>query len=281
MAILLLVSAALPTGVTLSSPALAQGTSTPTPSPGAFLDISSNRGFILLLILIAIVMLVWFIPFMTDLVMTHRSQRDAIQGRGGSALVGTPGAGNQPSFSRRHLVRALIALTIVTIVGVALLLVLSGNTTDATDLRKTLVAGVVAIVGTVVGFYFGGRTAESAAAATTGQSTGTVTLTPTTAEFTALNPQRVFTLFNNSPEPVTVMSAAVTNGNTGFKVETAGQPPGWWDGNTTIIPPSKELSICISWAQPAQPAAGAPPFRSTLTIAHTGSGAPSAQLQAT
>jgi hypothetical protein len=138
----------------------------------------------LLLILIAIVMLVWFIPFMTDLVMTHRSQRDAIQGRGGSALVGTTAAGNQTSFSRRHLVRALIALTIVTIVGVALLLVLSGNTTDATDLRKTLVAGVVAIVGTVVGFYFGGRTAESAAAATTGQPTGMVTLTTS-----SLNPE--------------------------------------------------------------------------------------------
>ena len=273
MAMVLLVRPALATGVTLPSPALAQGAPTPTPSPpGGFLDISSTRGFILLLILIGIVVLVWLIPFMTDLVLTHRSQRAAIQGQVGSALAGTSAAGNQTSFSRRHLVRALIALTIVTIVGVALLLVLSGNTADATDLRKTLVAGVVAIVGTVVGFYFGGRTAESAAAVTTGQPTGTVTLTPTTAEFTATNRQQIFTLSNNSSEPVTVVSAAVTDGNAGFEVVTAGQPAGWWDGKTTILPPSKELSIRVSWTAPS----GA--FKSTLTIAHTGRGAPSAQL---
>ena len=277
---LLIAGAILAICITLSPPALAQSTPTPTPSPtpGTFLDISSNRGFILLLVLIGIVVLVWFIPFTIDLIWSHRAQLAAINGRKGSTAAQAPAAGNPTAFNRRHIVRALIAFTIVTVVGVALLLVLSGNTLDAVDLRKTLVAAVVAIVGTVIGFYFGGRTAETAATGAAAQPTGTVTLTPATADFTDTNRQNVFTLSNNSSAPVTVLSAAVTNGNTGFNVDTTGMPTGWWDGNATIVPPSSQLSVGVSW-DPPQTADG--PFRSALTIAHTGTGAPSAQLTGT
>jgi hypothetical protein len=228
----------------------------------------------LLLVLIGVIVLVWFIPFTIDLIWSHRSQLAAVAGRQVSTSAQAPTPAVPPSFNRRHIVRALIAFTIVTIVGISLLLVLSGNTLDAVDLRKTLVAAVVAIVGTVVGFYFGGRTAEQAATAAAAQPTGAVTLTPATANFNNTNRQNVFTLSNNSSSPVTVLSAAVTDGTAGFNVDTSGVPAGWWDGNTTIVAPSSQLYIGVTWTPPA----GAGPFQSTLAIAHTGTGAPNAQL---
>jgi hypothetical protein len=286
-------------GITNANPALAQSTPTPTPSltptptpsstvgtstptptpssgPGTFLDTSSFRGFWLLVGVIAVIVLVWFIPFMTDLIWSHRTQSIAVGGQSGSTAAHTLAPGGSANFSRRHLVRALIAFTIVTVVGIALLLVLSGNTLDAEDLRKTLVAAVVAIVGTVVGFYFGGRTAEQAAAgAATAPANGSVTLTPVTANFTEAKTQNVFTLSNNSSAPVTVLSAAVTDSTTGFNVDTSGVPAGSWNGKSTIVAPSSQLSVGVTWDPPP---AGDGPFISTLAIAHTGTGAPSAQL---
>jgi hypothetical protein len=298
----LIVSAIWGIGVTHANPVLAQSTPTPTPSlapsptpsptvssptptptpspgPGAFLSTSSLRGYILLLILILIVVLVWFIPFMTDLIWSHRSQLAAVKGQAESTTAQTAVPGNPASFSRRHLVRALIAFTIVTIIGIALLLVLSGNTLDSEDLRKTLVAAVVAIVGTVIGFYFGGRTAgEAAAAATAIHPTGAVTLTPATANFTESKTENVFTLSNNSSAPVTVLSAAVTDSSTGFSVDTNGVPAGSWTGKATVVAPSGQLPVGVTWDPPS---AGDGPFISTLAIAHTGTGAPSAQLMGT
>jgi hypothetical protein len=259
---------------TLSSTPSPTLSPTSSPTPGTFLDISSFRGFVLLLVLIGIIVLVWFIPFTIDLIWSHRSQHAAVTGRQVSTLAQAPTPAGPTSFNRRHIVRALIAFTIVTIVGISLLLVLSGNTLDAVDLRKTLVAAVVAIVGTVVGFYFGGRTAEQAATAAAAQPTGAVTLTPATANFNNANRQNVFTLSNNSSSPVTLLSVAVTDGSAGFNVDTSGVPAGWWDGNTTIVAPSSQLSVGVTWTPPA----GAGPFQSTLAIAHTGTGAPNAQL---
>jgi hypothetical protein len=142
-------------------------------------------------------------------------------------------------------------------------------------LRKTLVAAVVAIVGTVVGFYFGGRTAEQAAAgAATAPPTGTITLTPATANFSEAKTQNVFTLSNNSPAPITVLSAAVTDSNTGFNVDTTGVPAGSWNGKATIVAPASQLPVGVTWTPPV----GDGPFIATLAIAHTGTGAPSAQL---
>jgi hypothetical protein len=61
------------------------------------------------------------------------------------------------------LTRALIALTILTAIGVALVVTLFSNSSDAGDLRKTIIAGLISILGTIVGFYFGSRTATEAA----------------------------------------------------------------------------------------------------------------------
>jgi hypothetical protein len=61
------------------------------------------------------------------------------------------------------LVRSLLALIVLTIAGVALFFTLSSQT-DA-ELRKTIVTAILAILGTIAGFYFGSKSMQDAAAA--------------------------------------------------------------------------------------------------------------------
>jgi uncharacterized protein YacL len=58
------------------------------------------------------------------------------------------------------LARALMAFAVISILSVALLAVLVSDAADAPDLRKTIITALVSILGTIVGFYFGARTAE-------------------------------------------------------------------------------------------------------------------------
>jgi hypothetical protein len=249
-------------------------TSSPSASlPGSPLDTSTARGFVLFLILLGVLVLVWFIPYMVDLVSSNRRAAATSYAKGGQVAqsqepTGTPG-----------LVRALMALTVITIAGVALLLVLSGNTTDATDLRKTLITAIATVVGAISGFYFGGKTAESAAerVASAVQGAPTLLLTPSTADFTPTDLKKEFTLSNNSSAAVTVAGISVSDAGSGFFVNAQGVPPGVWDGRTASLQPSEHLGIQVGWDPPPGPG----PFPGTLTVAHTGAGAPSARLTGT
>jgi signal transduction histidine kinase len=58
------------------------------------------------------------------------------------------------------LARALMAFAVISILSVALVAVLVSDASDAPDLRKTIITALVSILGTIVGFYFGARTAE-------------------------------------------------------------------------------------------------------------------------
>ena len=58
------------------------------------------------------------------------------------------------------LARALMAFAVISILSVALVAVLISDASDAPDLRKTIITALVSILGTIVGFYFGARTAE-------------------------------------------------------------------------------------------------------------------------
>src|SRR5262245_52203215 len=58
------------------------------------------------------------------------------------------------------LARALMAFAVISILSVALVAVLLSDASDADDLRKTIITALVSILGTIVGFYFGARTAE-------------------------------------------------------------------------------------------------------------------------
>ena len=94
------------------------------------------------------------------------------------------------------LTRALIALTVLTGVGMALVLTLISNAADAIDLRKTIVTSLLSILATIAGFYFGSRTSQDATNAATaasspppppsnggnGTTTGRTTTTGTTTD---------------------------------------------------------------------------------------------------
>jgi hypothetical protein len=65
------------------------------------------------------------------------------------------------------LTQSLIALSVVSLVSVALVATLVSAAVDSGDLRKTIITSLISILATVAGFYFGARTAQTAAEAAT------------------------------------------------------------------------------------------------------------------
>jgi hypothetical protein len=59
------------------------------------------------------------------------------------------------------LTQSLIALVVVTLVGVALVASLVTTSQDGGDLRMTIITSLVSILATIAGFYFGARTAQA------------------------------------------------------------------------------------------------------------------------
>lgn len=59
------------------------------------------------------------------------------------------------------LTRALLAFAILSVLTVALVSVLVSSAADAPDLRKTIITALLSILATIVGFYFGAKTAET------------------------------------------------------------------------------------------------------------------------
>jgi hypothetical protein len=68
--------------------------------------------------------------------------------------------------STTGLTRALMAFAIISVLGVALVAVLLSGADDASDLRKTIITALLSILATIVGFYFGAKTAEAGVAQT-------------------------------------------------------------------------------------------------------------------
>jgi hypothetical protein len=54
-----------------------------------------------------------------------------------------------------------MSFMLITVVGVALGALLLSSSGDAGDLRKTLITSILTLLGTIVGFYFGTRAAET------------------------------------------------------------------------------------------------------------------------
>jgi hypothetical protein len=125
----------------------------------------------------------WVVPFWMDARRAYRLRDQAIKLIGGQLLeaakkngltvaelrelLGTIG---EPATGQRGLTRALMAFTIITIVGVALVAVLLSSSSDASDLRKTIITSMLAVLATIVGFYFGTRAAETATEASATQA---------------------------------------------------------------------------------------------------------------
>src|SRR5262249_13851236 len=60
----------------------------------------------------------------------------------------------------KGLARALMAFSIITIVAFALVGVFVSKNPDASDLSKTIIASLLSVLATIIGFYFGSRTSE-------------------------------------------------------------------------------------------------------------------------
>lgn len=75
----------------------------------------------------------------------------------------------------RGLTRGLIALLIVVLAALALAVTIISAAPDASDLRKTIVTSLLSVLATIAGFYFGSRTAQTAASDAAGGGTGTPT----------------------------------------------------------------------------------------------------------
>jgi hypothetical protein len=161
---------------------LAQTTTTAAPA-GPVIDLKGPQAIALVIAIGLGIAIMWVVPFWMDARRAYRLRDQAINLIGGQLLeaakkngltvaelrelLGTIG---EPATGQRGLARALMAFTIITIVGVALVAVLLSSSSDASDLRKTIITSLLAVLATIVGFYFGTRAAETATEATTTQA---------------------------------------------------------------------------------------------------------------
>jgi len=102
------------------------------------------------------------IPLMKDLLAAAQDGNLELTDEQKGMLVG---AATDRFEATAGLARALMAFAVISILSVALVAVLVSDAADAPDLRKTIITALVSILGTIVGFYFGARTAEIGTAA--------------------------------------------------------------------------------------------------------------------
>jgi len=187
---------------------LAQTTTTTAPA-GPVINLKGPQAIALVIAIGLGVALMWVVPFWMDARRAYRLRDQAIKLIGGQLLdaakkngltiaelrelLGTIG---EPATGQRGLTRALMAFTIITIVGVALVAVLLSGAGDASDLRKTIITSLLAVLATIVGFYFGTRAAETA--------TDTTTQAPTRPDSDSTTPISP----SNGPAPAAVDGTA-------------------------------------------------------------------------
>ncbi|MDQ6791142.1 MAG: hypothetical protein M3075_10905 [Candidatus Dormibacteraeota bacterium] len=71
---------------------------------------------------------------------------------------------SQPPSGTPGLARVLMAFAIVSVIAVLSVALVFSGAPDAAELRKTIVVGLIGVLATIVGFYFGSRTASEAQA---------------------------------------------------------------------------------------------------------------------
>jgi hypothetical protein len=141
------------------------------------MHLSGSAAVTFVSISIAVIVLLWAVPLVLDLWMTDRRRREerplvehllkAATARGSDLttreLTTLAGLLKTPPRGIQGLTRSLVALSIISLVGLTLAATIVSDATDSSDLRKTVVSSLLTVLATVSGFYFGSRVAQSSA----------------------------------------------------------------------------------------------------------------------
>ena len=236
-------SAALLALVAVAPAVAAPGTTTTTPTTttgssgsGSVIHLSSTGQVVFVVLVVCFFAALWFTLIFYDRLSASRRIYNLlpmlVKAAGGddpahplsakdlAAL--TSAVSTQPK-STRGLTRTTIALLLVTLVGIALTALLVGNGNNASDLLKTVVTALTAALTTVVGFYFGAKTAADAAAGGGSPTSPTLVMPPIPGV-----PSDVGAQAADSQATVTFKAPAGSKGSiTGYTVTA-------YDGDTAV-----------------------------------------------
>jgi hypothetical protein len=164
------------------APTVAFSATSPSPSPTdppsttPLVHVQGNQALWFIGIVAGGVALLWFSLLFFDVRSTNRWRRtdqrelldqmiEGARDKGGGLSVEEVrqlvSAMDRPPRGTSGLTQSLLALTIVTLVGVAMVATLVSTGGDSIDQRKTIITSLLSITATITGFYFGARTAQT------------------------------------------------------------------------------------------------------------------------
>jgi hypothetical protein len=138
---------------------------TPTP-PVALIPVPPVAAIVLVAVFVVVILVVALFPVVSDLRHAHRWRAEMTRWVQSGAvrqedlipvlrLIARPRRATTTT-------RATIAYLVVALVAAALGAVIFSDAADAVDLRKTVITAVLTVLSSVIGFYFGSRTAQTA-----------------------------------------------------------------------------------------------------------------------
>ena len=141
----------------------------------------------------------------------------------------------------RGVTRGLIAILVVVLAALALAVTIISAAPDASDLRKTIVTSLLAVLATVAGFYFGSRTAETSAANATAASTAAAASKPAEPVITKLSPS------NQTPGKVIEIIGSGLSGTMAvlFGRELGTNPTVNGDSSVTVTVPQGQAGTTV------------------------------------
>jgi len=167
--------------VAAKAPTTTSTTATTTTGGGAVLNFSRTAQLAFVLSVAGVFAALWFVLLLYDRVSAARWRRspeysqllgtlfDKALPRNSTSTVSVDevrllaNAVNQPPRGATGLTRSVLAFGLLTLVAVALVVLLVGNSSNAGDLLKTVVTALLTALTTIIGFYFGAKTATDAA----------------------------------------------------------------------------------------------------------------------